>query len=429
MAWTANIFADLLDGGLNGIKISGDELSWIGSFSVIGAGIMCLFIGPICDLIGRRFGNLLIAVPLIVGWIIIIMANSVTCICVGRCLTGFGIGGFCVSAPMYTSEIAEKEIRGTLGSFFQLFLSLGILFAFVTGYLCDPKQHSIACSVLPVVFVVVFVTQPESPVFLLKKDQPDKARNALLRLRGSDYNVDGELKEIKAGLDASAALQGSLSEAFQKRTTVYAAFLAISLLFFQQFGGINVVVFYTSDIFSSAGLTMNPKIGTIITGIFQLIASLGGSLLIDKLGRKILLLISGAGMAVSLAIVGIFMMGIERGYMSSDTIKKFGIIPVIAVTAYLMFFALGYGPIPWIALAELLPPEVQGLLASIAGFLCWCMTFFLTSIYSYVKTSIGSDSMFFIFAGVSTVGVVFVIFFAIETKGKSIEEIQQLLSS
>lgn len=135
MGWTSNISEDMKGGKYNDIPIDDDSLGWIGSCVTLGAMVMCFPIGYICDWLGRKPTMLLLTIPFTIGWIIIIFAGSVELLYVGRFITGMAGGAFCVSAPMYTSEIAEKEIRGTLGSYFQLLLTVGILFSYIVGKL------------------------------------------------------------------------------------------------------------------------------------------------------------------------------------------------------------------------------------------------------------------------------------------------------
>lgn len=390
---------------------------------------MCLIMGPICDLLGRKVASILTAIPFIIGWILVIQAPSLATVYTGRFMTGLSMGAFCISCPVYTSEIAEKEIRGVVGTFFQLFLTIGILYAQITGYFLSIKQHSIACAVLPVVFVVVFIMQPESPTYYVKKGKLEKAGKALKRVRPEGYDVDNEIREIKASADAQAAASVTLFSALKSKATKKALFIEWGLMFCQQLCGVNAVVFYTSDIFKSCGLKMDPRIATIMVGCFQVLATFLSTVLVEKLGRKVLLLISDIGMVGCLVIVGIFIAGIERKFMSKETLNSWGWLPIAAVCIYIAVFSIGLGPIPWLLSGELFAPEVKSVCAGSVGFISWGLAFVISKTYLDLKTAIGGDTTFFIFAAFTVAGAVFIVMFVIETKGKTLDEIQQILAS
>lgn len=178
-------------------------------------------------------------------------------------------GAFCVSAPLYTSEIAQKEIRGALGSYFQLLLTVGVLFTYIIATFTSIKVYTIICAIVPLVFGVVFFLQPETPVYLLKKGKDDEARKALLRFRGNGWNVDAELKDIKTQLEYDEAHKVSFLESFKKRATKKAFLISFGLMLFQQLSGVNAVIFYTGTIFEAAGSDLDPSIATIIVGCMQ----------------------------------------------------------------------------------------------------------------------------------------------------------------
>lgn len=250
---------------------------------------MCFPIGYFCDLVGRKYAMLSLIIPFTAGYLIIIFANSLVMLYVGRFVTGMAGGAFCVSAPMYTSEIAQKEIRGALGSYFQLLLTVGVLFAYILATFTSIMAYTIILAVIPLIFGAVFFFQPETPVYLLKKGKEEEARASLLRLRGNKYDVDAEIKDIKAQLEADERNKVPFMKSISKRATKKAFLISFGLMFFQQLSGVNAVIFYTGTIFTDAGVELG-KVATIIVGAMQVGATFVASLIIDKLGRKILLL-------------------------------------------------------------------------------------------------------------------------------------------
>lgn len=427
LGWTSNISKEMKLGNYNDLSIDDNALGWIGSFTALGAMLMCFPIGIICDLLGRKLTMLLLIIPFCVGWLLLIFANSLAMVYVGRFITGMAGGAFCVTAPLYTSEIAEKEVRGALGSYFQLLLTVGILFSYILAKYISILAYNIVLAVIPLVFGVVFILQPETPVYLLKKNKEDEARKALRRLRGSAYDVDAELKVLKAVIENDARSKVPFTESIKRKATQRAFLISFGLMFFQQFSGVNAVIFYTGDIFEAAGAALDSKDATIIVGAIQVAATFVSSLVVDKFGRKILLLGSDFFMALSGILLGVFFSIKDNALADQDTIDRISFLPILALSVFLIVFSLGFGPIPWMISAEVYPAEVKSAASSAAGTFNWFLAFLVTKFYIDVKGAVGGDVTFYIFSAISLIGTVFIYFFVPETKGKSLEQIQKEL--
>jgi MFS family permease len=150
----------MTNGTAYSFTISEEENSWVGSSLNLGAAAMCIPIGIIVNIVGRKAGMLALAIPFLVGWALIIWAQNLAMLIIGRVFLGISCGGFCVAAPIYIGEISQKEIRGTLGSFFQLMITIGIFYVYVVGAWASVFWLSIACGIIPVVFAVVFFFMP-----------------------------------------------------------------------------------------------------------------------------------------------------------------------------------------------------------------------------------------------------------------------------
>lgn len=428
LGWTSNISNKLKDGDLNDIDIDDGIVGWIGSWMTLGAMLMCFPIGYICDTIGRKLSMLLTIIPFTGGWLLIIFATNEAMIYVGRFLTGLAGGAFCVAAPLYTSEIAQKEIRGALGGYFQLLLTVGILMSNILGAYMSVVPFTIVCAVVPFVFGVIFFLQPETPVYLMMKGKEEEAKNSLRRLRGSNYNCDEELKEIKDNIEASKENKISVMESLKTTAAKKAVFICFGLMFFQQLSGINAVIFYTGDIFSASGSNLDAKIATIIVGVVQVLATFLSSIIVDKFGRKVLLILSDFFMMVAGLLLAIYFTLSDRDVLDDDQIKSIGFLPVVSLVVFIALFSLGFGPIPWVASSELFPSEIKANASSAAATFNWFLAFIVTKFYNNLIEAIGNDSPFYIFSGVSLVGTLFVFFFVPETKGKSHAEVQRMLN-
>ncbi|XP_076234757.1 facilitated trehalose transporter Tret1 [Calliopsis andreniformis] len=426
LGWTSSAGSDGKDlASEYGINISPDEFSWIGSLTTIGSAVICVPIGFFADLVGRKTTMLFMVVPFTIGWLLLIFANSVLLFYLGRFITGISGGGFCIAAPMYTAEIAEKEIRGTLGSYFQLLLCVGIFLSYIVGGFGHMKVLSIVSAIVPLVFFAIFVFMPETPIYYLQKGNEDAARKSLIKLRGAHYNVDSELQSLKAGLEESSQKNVSCLTMFKSKATIRAYIISYGLMIFQQLSGVNTVVFYASDIFEKAGSTLESKYSAIIVGAIQIIAVLASSLLVDRLGRRILLLLSIIFLFLATFVLGVYF------YLQQikEDVSAISWIPLLAVCVFICLFNFGFGPLPWMMLGEIFAPEVKGVAASSAGVLNWILAFLVTKFYTNLKDAMNISGTFWLYSVICAIGIFFVYFIVPETKGKSLEQIQRELDS
>lgn len=427
LAWTSPISSDLENSKYHNISINKDEMGWIGSFVTLGGLSMCFPYGFICDLIGRRSALLLLILPYSIGWSLIIWAKSLMMLYIGRFITGMAAGACCVAAPMYTSEIAQKEIRGTLGGYFQLMVTVGIFFAYTVGKYASPTHYTIICAMVPFIFFILFVFQPESPLYSLKKAKVETARNALIHLRGPFYDVDAEIDNMKAILEADSQSHLSLSNMFQQKALRRGFIIALALMFFQQLSGINAIIFYTGDIFTASGAKIDPHTATICVGAFQALATFVSSLVVDKLGRRMLLIGSDFVMAFSTIFLGLFFTLKDRHLVSNDTVNILGFLPVVSLCVFVIMFSMGLGPIPWTISGEMFNPKIKSFAAASAGTFNWLLAFLVTKFYLKLEVEIGADVMFYIFSILSFCGALFCYFIVPETKGKTVEQVQKEL--
>ncbi|XP_063925882.1 facilitated trehalose transporter Tret1-like [Zophobas morio] len=427
LGWTSPIQSDIEHGQFHNITVNSDQMGWIGSFVTLGGMIMCVPTGFLCDLIGRKKTLLLLIVPFAIGWSLILFAKTIVMLYLGRFFTGMAAGASCVAAPLYTSEISQKEIRGTVGSYFQLMVTIGIFLAYFFGKFLTPMNYTIFCACLPLVFLVTFAFQPETPAYCLSKGLYDDALKSLVRLRGTSHNNEAELAEIEGALKESLENTISMSQTLRKKANLMAFLIAFALMFFQQFSGINAVILYTSDIFTSAGANLDAKTAAIIVGAFQAVATFVSSLVIDKLGRKILLFVSSLVMALSSFILAIFFTLKSRSSIDDDVLNEIGFIPIVSLCVFVVVFSIGLGPIPWMISSEIFTPEIKSVASSAAGTFNWFLAFLVTKFYLQVNEAVGEDSTFYAFSVMSLFSGLFVYWVVPETKGKTVEQVQEEL--
>ncbi|KAL6422859.1 hypothetical protein ACFW04_010412 [Cataglyphis niger] len=393
----------------------------IASVFPVGAAFGTLVVPLLFDWLGRK-GTMMVLVPAFIGgWIFLICAGSlVPLFVIGRIVTGASGGMFCVLCPMYSAEISEKQIRGMTGVFFQLLLVLGILYTYCTGFTGDVVAISSLCCIAPIVFGVVMIFMPESPLFYMTKNKEEQARKSMRFFRGPDFDIEPEMDAFKKQVERSRLQKVSFA-AFTSIPVLKTLGVAYGLMFAQQFSGINAMIFYGLTILESTGVGMEALVQLVIFGVVQVIACVAAALLIDKLGRKVLMVISEAVMCICLcALAGFFVL--KSHY--PEQIEHMHWLPLTSVCIYILAFCFGAGPIPWAYMGEIFPTRLKGASSSSAAFFNWMLAFIVTISFPSAVDAFGSAVVLFFFALICALSVVFVIFCMVETKGKTFTEIQ-----
>ncbi|KAG5675605.1 hypothetical protein PVAND_005497 [Polypedilum vanderplanki] len=422
LAWTSPVNDQLVHENST-IKVTDDEKSWIGSFLAIGAFIGALPAGVLAERIGRKFTTILIGVPFLISWGLLSFASNIGMLYAGRVFAGIATGASCVVAPMFISEIAETSLRGALGAFFQLFLTVGILFVYVIGSVVNWVQLSMISAIFPILLIVFVFFLPDSPIYLVKQGQRQEAGAALKKFWGRQCDTQTALANIQAELDAISS-DAKFSDLFTVRANLMALIISLALMLFQQFSGINAVIFYAQDIFNDAGSTLDPAICTIIVGIVQVVMTVTSALLIEKAGRRILLLQSSIVMGLCLIALGVYFQLKEN----KVDVSNIGFIPLASVVLFIVSFSLGLGPIPWLIMGELFSSEVKGVASALAVMFNWTLVFIITKTFGMMKDAWGSGPTFYFFAAYMIIGTIFIFVKVPETKGKTNAQIQAILA-
>ncbi|GIY43559.1 facilitated trehalose transporter Tret1-1 [Caerostris darwini] len=403
------------------IKPTKDEITWIGSTLAIGAMSGGLLAGPVADKIGRKTSIILNIIPFITGWFLICFAENVSFVIAGRYFCGFACGVVSVAVPMYCVEISTSEVRGLLGSSFQGFMVIGNLLSVVIGSYVSWEYLSLVGAGVATLGLVCFFLMPESPRWLIAQEDIQGAIKVMHDLQGNYINAEDECTKIYEDLKYQP--KGLLTLKECKDPIVYKpAIIAVALMFFQQFSGSNAVLFYSSSIFETSKDFMNPKNSTIILGGVQVVATLFSNVIVDKAGRKVLLFLSGSLMSVSLTILGIY-------YYISATNGQFEThynwIPLTTLISFLCAFSLGYGSIPWLLAAEMVPLRARSTVGGLGTFANGLFAFIITKTFSELEELTHTHGTFWTYASLSFFGCFFIILVLPETKGKELEDIQE----
>ncbi|XP_065578079.1 facilitated trehalose transporter Tret1-2 homolog isoform X2 [Artemia franciscana] len=403
------------------------DLELITSITPIGSFLGCLCVGVLTNVLGRR-GTVLALSPLYIGsYLLTGFAIDPIMIVVGRFVCGFLAGVASPTAQIYISEVSSPSIRGRLASLTGVFLTTGVLGAYSFGAFLNWKQLSFVAITFPALLGLFAIVIPESPVWYIMKKRDDSALNSLKRLRGRDTDLHGEFKIKKENSERieskpNITLRSLTDPKFWKP-------LAISsmLMIFQQLSGNLAVVFNTVAIFESTGSTLNPAISSIVTGSVMVISGIAVTFLIDKAGRKILLLLSSAGMAVSLSILGTYFY--MQAHCSPELMDSLSWLPLASLVAFFMFYGLGYNGIPFIILGELFPLRYRGICGSLSGGVNRLFAFIVVITFPLMQDSFGTYGCFWSYSACCFLSVFCVFFLLPETKGKSLEDIEKLFGS
>lgn len=394
------------------------------SMVLVGGVVGALLNGVLADRLGRKRMVVLAAMLYILGSIASAMSPNALILQISRFVLGLAIGGASASAPLYIAEVSPARIRGSLVTLFQLAITIGILGAYFVDLAFTSSgnwRFMLGSSFIPAVILLIgMFGLPDSPRWLIKNGNIDKAKNILNKIYNGDIKaVNNEIDEIQTVISSESA--GSFSGLF-KPPASFALIVAVGLFIIQQFVGINTVIYYAPIIFKDAGMESSKAAiwATVSVGVVNVLATFIAIWLIDKVGRKPLLFAGLIGMV--LALTGL---GIAFKILGANSGSEIGIVTVVAVWVYIACFAFSLGPIPWLMMTEIFPLQLRGRAVSVATMTSWGGNLIVSFTFLSLLNAIGPSYTFWIYAVVGIFGLVFVWKLVPETRGRSLEEIEQ----
>ncbi len=476
----------VISGAVKGITIYFEMTEWMLGFSVgcvvFGAMAGNLMAGPIADRFGRKNTLIVVAALFTISATWSALATGYTEFIIARIIGGVGIGGAILIAPIYIAEIAPPKLRGSLVSFNQLNIVIGISVAYFSNYFLinlgdDSWRWMLGVEAIPAaIYFISLWTVPKSPRWLIQKlNNVELARKTLMKIGGEAY-AELTIQEIQRGVDKKEE-KGKLADIFKSK---YATIMVIALgiAFFQQITGINAVFYYAPTIFEQAGgSTDSSFLQAIVVGLTNLVFTLVAIWLIDRLGRKPLLLIGTTFMTIALLMAtyafnnatydfndttlekvsdqevkmaladlngnsydgqAVLFQAVEEKLSEAqflvfkrNEITNFiqinATLVLIAILLYVASFAISLGPVMWTLISEIFPSKIKGIAVSVVGFFNSLVSFSVTQVFPWELSNLGPTVTFALYALLSFFAILFVYKFVIETKGRTLEEVEELL--
>lgn len=383
--------------------------------AVIGAGVS----GNFSDRLGRRKLILISAVIFAGGAVGMALAPSLVLLIIFRIITGLGVGASSVLVPTYIAEIAPTEVRGRLSSIFQLAITLGILLAYVVNFALssfEAWRWMLGLAAVPAVILFVGMYMvPETPRYLVKNNQMERARAVLRRSRGRQ-DVEQEITEIREveREEAQTDARELLSPWVRPMLVV-----GIGLAVLQQLVGINTIIYYAPTIINSTGVGVSASIlATVGVGVVNVLFTFVAIWLIDKIGRKKLLLGGLAGMTIATFLLGF-------GFVLPGLSGVVAWVTLGSMFLYVASFAASFGPVLWVMLPELFPLKIRGSAVGVSSLSNWAGNFTVALLFPVLVAAFSQTPVFWGLGVMCILSMLFVYFVVPETMGRSLEEIEE----
>jgi SP family sugar:H+ symporter-like MFS transporter len=409
---------------------------------LLGCAVGAFFAGNLADKFGRKPVMILTAIAFIISaWGSGVAGGSVQFV-FARILGGLAVGAASILTPAYISEIAPAKIRGSLATLQQLMIVIGLFMAFLSNYWLAGLSGSASAvhwagfetwqwmfwmEIIPAsIFLIALFFIPESPRYLVASGKLDQAKDVLQSL-SDQVDAVAKVADIKSTLIEGS--KPSIKDIVSKYTGKIhpIVWVGVGLAALQQFTGINVVFYYGSTLWQAAGFTEeNALLQNVISGSVNVLFTFVAIALVDKVGRKPLLLVGALGQAVMLGALAV-LFGTAGVNASGDLMLEGnnGLYALLAANAYIAFFAFSWGPVMWVMLGEMFPNQFRGAALAVCGLVQWGSNFLITMTFPIMLTGIGLGFSYGIYAAFGVIAYFFVRLFVKETKGRTLEDMSR----
>uniref|UniRef100_A0A1A8CHR9 Solute carrier family 2, facilitated glucose transporter member 8 n=1 Tax=Nothobranchius kadleci TaxID=1051664 RepID=A0A1A8CHR9_NOTKA len=424
------------------LRMDTEQAAWFGSIYSLGAAAGGLGAMLLNDLVGRKLSIMMSAVPSTIGYMLMGGAVDLWMLHLGRFLTGVAGGMTAASIPVYISEISHRKVRGALGSCPQITAVFGTLTLYALGLVVPWRWLAVAGAVPAMLMVFLLTCMPSSPRRLLSLGREQHAEKNLRWLRGSNYNTHAELRAIQHSINTQVRISWS-----QLAKPIYYKPIAISVVmrFLQQMTGITPILVYLEPIFAKSSVSLEPRYDAAIVGAVRLFSVAVAASLMDKAGRKALLYTSS--MLMFLSSLTLTMIShttpcppgpaphnlTALGYHSQNELGSVlqavqqstaSLIPLISTVVFIFGYAMGWGPITWLLMSEVLPLVARGVASGLCVTVSWLTAFVLTHVFTHLVDTYGLYVPYLMFTVVCVLCLLFNAVCIPETRNRSLEEIE-----
>ncbi|XP_046743453.1 facilitated trehalose transporter Tret1-2 homolog [Diprion similis] len=410
------------------IPVTEDQLSWFASVTAIATPIGCILSGLAMHR-SRRFGIMTTSFVSLVGWLVIYFSPGFGCILTGRAICGVAVGLASAPSTIYAAEVAAPKLRGIVVTWTSVSIAIGVLIVYVLGYFCKENWRLVAllCGMFAVCsLVLTFLFMPESPAFLKASGRSEAAENSLRRLNGvrkdkkTPEHLLEELLKSRKSVDDTVQHVSGIGSIFTPEN-LKPFFIMVGYFFFQQFSGTFVVIYYAVNFAQETGIQIDAKLMAIFIGIARVLGTIFVSWLSMRFGRRIPSVGSGAGMTLFMGILSVYSWASSHGF----EIRDGGVIPAISIVMYILTSTMGFLVLPFAMIGEIYPARFKDILSGLTTCLAYVFSFMVLKAYPEMLKSIDKHGVFMFYTAFSLFGTIFVAVFLPETKGKTLQEIEE----
>jgi len=391
---------------------------------LLGAMVGAAFAGRLSDKLGRRTLIIAAAVIFTVGALLAAVAPSVGVLIAARFILGLAVGSAALVVPLYLSEIAPTAVRGAIASLNQLMIVIGILLAFIVNAILASSGNwrlMLGLAAVPsAILLVGMLFMPETPRYLVHAGEEEEARDVIEELPGDERPQERiqEIREVEQDEEGGSGVRALWRAKWVRPALLVATGLAV----FQQFVGINTIIYYAPTTLTDVGFGKTSAIyANLVIGVVNVAMTVVAIKIIDRVGRKPMLYGGLAGMVGSLLVLGISLSVLATPHHPGDPAA---IITLVCLGTFIASFAATWGPVVWVMIPEVLPLNVRGTAMGVAVVGNWAANFLVSQTFPLLLSKFGPGPVFLGYAGMGVLAFLFVKAFVTETKGRSLEAIE-----
>jgi len=407
-------------------KLTDGDIEWITTTVLIGAVLGAVTSGKLSDYLGRKKMIIINAIIFSVGALGCAFAPGYQLLMVMRVVIGIAIGITSYVVPMYIAEVSPTRKRGALVTLNQLMITIGILASYIADYFLSNDNNveswrwMFLVGFFPALILLIgMFFLPETPRWLIGKNRWEEGRKVLMQVEEPDL-VEHTLADLKKDVAAVSQNNAGIKDVLKPWLRA-PLIITIGIFFFQQFSGVNTIIYYSPIIFQMAGIVSNTAsiLPAIIIGTVNVLACFVSVILLDKVGRRKLYMIGIWGMIPSLALLGLCF------YFKTALGASLPVFAIISIVCYIIFIAISLAPLGWLLISEVFPLNVRGIGMSIGSLAHWGFNAIIAFTFLKLVNSVGTAGTFWMYAGICLLGLIWGLRYIPETKGKTLEEIEQ----